>query len=150
MGLIHIETDIVDNSFIPSINKIIQKNMSLIGYIKLAEKMLPSSSKISLLGIIDKILLTSDCLSVVKDKTETDLVLAKSYERKIRDGLSNLISSLEIEKRKRSRIIIDKEGYVTLDDCAFISKIISNILDSEDPIKDSYILDVCSKEKECE
>ena len=45
------------------------------------------------------------------------------------------------------RVIIDKEGTITVDDCAFISKIISEVLDNEDPISESYILDVCSKEK---
>lgn len=45
------------------------------------------------------------------------------------------------------RIIIDKEGFVTLEDCIEVNKLINPILDENDPIKDSYILDVCSKEK---
>ena len=45
------------------------------------------------------------------------------------------------------RIIIDKEPYVDVEDCVKISNLINPILDNEDPIPDSYILDVCSKER---
>ncbi|HHU55029.1 MAG TPA: hypothetical protein GXZ63_04345 [Mollicutes bacterium] len=45
------------------------------------------------------------------------------------------------------RIIIDKDGIVDIDDCVFINNLISPILDENDPIKESYILDVCSKER---
>ena len=48
------------------------------------------------------------------------------------------------------RVIIDKEGIITVDDCVKVSKLINPILDEEDPIEDNYILDVCSKEKGCE
>lgn len=45
------------------------------------------------------------------------------------------------------RIIIDKEPYVDVEDCVVVSNLINPILDEKDPIKDSYILDVCSKER---
>ncbi len=45
------------------------------------------------------------------------------------------------------RITIDKEPYIDVDDCVDATKIISPILDKEDIIEDSYILDICSKEK---
>lgn len=45
------------------------------------------------------------------------------------------------------RVIIDREGIITVDDCVKVSKLINPILDEEDPIEDNYILDVCSKEK---
>lgn len=45
------------------------------------------------------------------------------------------------------RIIIDKDGFITSDDCVKATKIINPILDKEDLIEDSYILDVCSKER---
>lgn len=45
------------------------------------------------------------------------------------------------------RVVIDKEGYITVDDCVVVSKLINPILDREDPICDNYILDVCSNEK---
>ena len=45
------------------------------------------------------------------------------------------------------RSVIDKEGIVNLNDCITANKIINPILDETDPISESYILDVCSKEK---
>ncbi len=45
------------------------------------------------------------------------------------------------------RIIIDKNGTLEVEDCVTVSNIVNPILDKEDPIEDSYILDVCSKEK---
>ena len=45
------------------------------------------------------------------------------------------------------RIIIDKKGVMEVEDCVTVSNIVNPILDKEDPISDSYILDVCSKEK---
>ncbi len=48
------------------------------------------------------------------------------------------------------RIFIKKEGEIEVEDCVTVCKIINPILDREDPIKESYILDVCSCGKECE
>lgn len=45
------------------------------------------------------------------------------------------------------RIIIDKEGSISVDDCVEVSNLINPILDKEDPIEERYILDVCSKER---
>ena len=45
------------------------------------------------------------------------------------------------------RVIIDKNGIIDVDDCVNVTNIINPILDSIDFINDSYILDVCSKEK---
>ena len=45
------------------------------------------------------------------------------------------------------RVIIDKESYITVDDCVIVCRVINPILDKEDPIKENYILDVCSKER---
>jgi ribosome maturation factor RimP len=45
------------------------------------------------------------------------------------------------------RITIDKEPYIDVDDCVAATKIINPIIDKEDIINDTYILDVCSKEK---
>ena len=42
------------------------------------------------------------------------------------------------------RIFIDKEGGVSVDDCADVSRQISAILDVEDPIVDKYNLEVSS------
>ena len=48
------------------------------------------------------------------------------------------------------RVIIDKIGIIDIEDCVKVTHIIDPILDSIDYIKESYILDVCSKEKGCE
>ena len=48
------------------------------------------------------------------------------------------------------RIVIDKKGIIDVEDCVTVTKIIDPILDEVDYITDSYILDVCSKEKGCE
>lgn len=45
------------------------------------------------------------------------------------------------------RVIIDKDGIINVDDCTRVTNLINPILDSNDPIEDSYILDVCSMEK---
>jgi ribosome maturation factor RimP len=45
------------------------------------------------------------------------------------------------------RIIIDKEGFINVDDCLKVYHAINPILDKKDPIKEQYMLDVCSKEK---
>jgi len=42
------------------------------------------------------------------------------------------------------RIFIDKEGGVSIRDCVMVSKEISPILDVEDPIESSYVLEVSS------
>lgn len=42
------------------------------------------------------------------------------------------------------RIFIDKKGGVTIDDCELVSKSLEEILDKEDPIESSYILEVSS------
>ncbi|MDD2469604.1 MAG: hypothetical protein PHI22_01555 [Bacilli bacterium] len=45
------------------------------------------------------------------------------------------------------RIIIDKDPYINVDDCVAATNIISPIIDKEDIINDTYVLDVCSKTK---
>ena len=45
------------------------------------------------------------------------------------------------------RLIIDKSGYININDCLKVNDIVNPILDLEDPINESYVLDVCSKEK---
>ena len=45
------------------------------------------------------------------------------------------------------RVYIDKEGYITIDDCVNVSNLINPLLDEKDLIEENYMLDVCSKEK---
>jgi len=42
------------------------------------------------------------------------------------------------------RLFIDKEGGITVDDCAAVSRQVSAVLDVEDPIKQAYDLEVSS------
>lgn len=42
------------------------------------------------------------------------------------------------------RVYIDKPGGITIDDCELVSRALSNLLDKEDFIKDTYILEVSS------
>ena len=48
------------------------------------------------------------------------------------------------------RVIIDKNGIIDIEDCVKVTHIVDPLLDTVDYIEDSYILDVCSKEKGCE
>ena len=48
------------------------------------------------------------------------------------------------------RVVIDKIGIVDIEDCVTVTRLIDPMLDDVDYITDSYILDVCSKEKGCE
>ncbi len=42
------------------------------------------------------------------------------------------------------RLVIDKEGGVTLDDCSRLSRVVSDLLDVHDPVPGSYNLEVSS------
>jgi len=44
-------------------------------------------------------------------------------------------------------LVIDKEGYININDCLAVNKIVNPLLDEADLISESYMLDVCSKEK---
>lgn len=64
-----------------------------------------------------------------------------------------IVDEILYEKEDRTnflRIVIDKNGVIDVDDCVIVSNIVNPILDANDFIDDSYILDVCSKEKGCE
>ena len=76
-------------------------------------------------------------------------------EEKIRTMLESVIEEngytlYKVEYVKESgtmflRLYIDKQGVMSIDDCVTISNLVNPILDEEDPIEESYILDVCSK-----
>lgn len=44
-------------------------------------------------------------------------------------------------------VVVDKNGIMTIEEIVEVTKKINPILDEKDIIKDSYVLDVCSKEK---
>lgn len=42
------------------------------------------------------------------------------------------------------RVYVDKEGGITVDDCEIVSRALNDLLDAEDFVEDSYILEVSS------
>ena len=67
---------------------------------------------------------------------------------------SSLVKSLLEEDIKKAGYILDDVTYAKEGSTYVLTVIIDKngiiTLDEKDPIKDSYILDVCSKEKGCE
>jgi ribosome maturation factor RimP len=64
-----------------------------------------------------------------------------------------ILSDVTFEKEGKNHVltvVIDKAGIITVDDCITVTNLINPILDLNDPISESYVLDVCSKEKGCE
>ena len=46
------------------------------------------------------------------------------------------------------RIVVDKvNDYININDCVEINRLLDPVLDKVDFIKESYIVDICSKEK---
>lgn len=73
----------------------------------------------------------------------------KVIEPKIKENNYSLDEVVYEQEGKTNflRVIIDKEGIIDVEDCVTVCRLISPILDEADLIEDSYILDVCSKEK---
>lgn len=73
----------------------------------------------------------------------------------ISDPLKNIgfkLDSVSYEKEGSNyflRVVIDKNGIIDINDCISATKAIDPLLDTIDT-NDSYILDVCSKEKGCD
>ena len=80
-----------------------------------------------------------DKASIVKDLIN-DTIVSNGYKLEdvmyVKEGNSYFL-----------RVIIDKDGIINVDDCSRVTRLINPILDDEDPIEESYILDVCSMEK---
>ena len=80
-----------------------------------------------------------------------------SIEQKIESLLKNVIEDngyilekIEYVKEGKNqflRVVIDKNGIIDVEDCVTVTNLINPILDSNDPIEEKYILDVCSSEK---
>lgn len=79
--------------------------------------------------------LENKILKLVEKEVEDAGISIKSIEYVNEDNINYL------------RITIDKMPYVTSEDCVMVTKIINPILDSNDLIEESYILDVCSLER---
>ena len=60
------------------------------------------------------------------------------------------VDSVKLEKEDNNlflRIVIDRDEIIDIDTCVEATNIINPILDREDPIEESYILDVSTTEK---
>ena len=78
-------------------------------------------------------------------------------EEKIRELISEKVNNLgiiidNIEYIKEGnnyflRITIDREKPINIDECVEVTNIINPLLDETDIIKESYILDISTKEK---
>lgn len=79
---------------------------------------------------------------------------SESYERRCEELLmpiveKNQLELVDVEYVKEAgnwylRAYLDKSGGITIDDCELVSRALSDILDKEDFIEDSYILEVSS------
>ncbi len=78
----------------------------------------------------------------------------EEYEAKAEQLIMPIVSAnafelVDVEYVKEAgnwylRAYIDKEGGITVDDCEIVSRAFSDLLDQEDFIEDSYILEVSS------
>ena len=78
-------------------------------------------------------------------------------EEKVRNLISKsvndmgvIIDSIEYVKEGSNyflRIVIDRDEPIDVDTCVEVTNVINPLLDGADFIKDSYILDISSKEK---
>ncbi len=79
---------------------------------------------------------------------------SESYEAKCTELLEpivekNQLELVDVEYVKEAgnyylRAYLDKPGGITIDDCELVSRALSDLLDKEDFIEDSYILEVSS------
>ena len=83
-----------------------------------------------------------------------DMSKRDTYEAKTEELIAPIIAQngfelVDIEYVKEAgtwylRIYMDKPGGITIDDCELVSRAFSEILDQEDYIEDSYIMEVSS------
>lgn len=83
--------------------------------------------------------------------------MEEKIEKLIKEPIENIgyiLDSVEYVKENGTyflRIVIDKKNeYITVNDCVEVNNLLDPILDRVDFITDSYIVDICSKEKGCE
>ncbi len=74
--------------------------------------------------------------------------IRKRIEPVIREN-GYILDSVEYVKEGKTNslvVVIDKDN-ITVEDCVIVSNLINPIIDEVDIIKESYILDVCTKER---
>jgi len=75
--------------------------------------------------------------------------IKKLIEKEV-NKMGIIIDSVKYEKEGNNyflRIVIDADKIIDIDTCVEVTNIINPLLDEVDFINDSYILDVCTKEK---
>lgn len=84
-------------------------------------------------------------------------VMEEKVKRLIEEPIVNagyLLDSVTYKKENGNyflRIVIDKkDDYITVNDCVEVNNLLDPILDEMEFLTDSYIVDICSKEKGCE
>ena len=80
---------------------------------------------------------------------EVEKKIRELLEKKIEEN-NYILDDVIYEKQGTTSyltLVIDKQGIMDVDDCVTISNLVNPILDEADPIEESYVLDVCSKEK---
>ena len=75
----------------------------------------------------------------IKNLLEKEIEKAGYILDEVTYGKENNINTLTL--------VIDKKGYINVNDCAEVSNLVNPLLDEADLISESYVLDVCSKEK---
>lgn len=81
----------------------------------------------------------------MKIENQVRKVLEKDVE-----ALGVTIDSITLEKEDNNlflRIVIDRDEIIDIDKCVEVTNVINPLLDEADLIKESYILDVSTKEK---
>ncbi len=74
----------------------------------------------------------------------------KKLIEKPTNDLGSILDDVVYEKEDGNyflRVIIDKSGYVVIEDCVIVSQTINPLLDEISELEKSYVLDVSSKEK---
>ena len=93
-------------------------------------------------------------LCMVNHANERNVYMKKQVQQAIFELAAPIVDSLnyelvDVEFVKEGanwylRIYIDKDGGITIDDCQAVSERMSDILDKQDPIQQSYYLEVSS------
>lgn len=74
-------------------------------------------------------------LEVIKEPVEALNIMVKEVKYEKENGVFYL------------RIFIDKEPFITVDDCVLVTNVVNPILDEHDFIENTYMLDISSIEK---
>ncbi len=85
--------------------------------------------------------------SAPKKKGGNTVAICRELAQPFADQLGLMLWDVRFVKEGASwylRYLIDKEGGVTIDDCAALSRLINPVLDEVDPIDQSYCLEVMS------